>query len=370
MYNILDSGDPLNPIWVIIDRPYTRDTDHGYILSCGYGYNFKKTWKLSQAPEPFITCVDPTIYSTNFQADLVNLIARLHVYHPPLIVLLGDELLNSLVPSTKQKDKKAKSLIKWAGSLLKSPLLNFDHYIIGSYSPDFVTLNWDLHEIQGYIDFGHVKEEYDYYKQHLVLQPLPSRTVITTPTYDTVCDYLRYLLDSYHNGSLSFVSSDIETLRPRKSTEFHRKGHSGYIYTISLAPSLKEAISFCLWDYLPEQAVIIFRLLSRVLHEIPQIGQNYFSFDSHHLEAVGFRVCLNTCQDTLIRHHVLWPGLPHKLQFQTRQYTRENYYKDEGKNWSSKHKHQLMRYNCLDAMVTYEIYLRQEEEFNARPHLR
>ena len=215
---ISDSGDPVNPIWVILDEPYLRDTDHGYILrNCGYGFNFKKTWKLSGAPEPFITSLydlNSPLIIRDAAAAWQRLIGRLHTYHPPLIVVLGDDLLNHFVPSTKQKQAKNSSLTKWAGSLLKSPLLNYDHYIIGSYTPDFVSMNWTYHEIQGYIDFGHVKDECDYFCNHGSLNPLPIRNIITNPTYDNVCSYLLYLLDAFHGGKIPYVSSDIETIRP------------------------------------------------------------------------------------------------------------------------------------------------------------
>jgi len=368
---IRNYGDEKNPIWVIMEKPYAKDSESGYMLSCGYGYNFKKTWKLSGCDDPFITSVNPELdipYNWALQSNV--LITKLNNYQPKVIVVLGDDLLNLFVPATKQKNIKAGSLSKWAGSLLKSPLLTYDHFILGTYTPDFVSSNWDYHEIQGFIDFGHVKEEIDFFKTHGILQPLPMRTVITNPNYESLCDYLRWLLAAYGRGEFAFISSDIETIRPKKNTNFYTIGHSGYTYTISLAPSIKEAISFCLWDYPVEQAIKIWRLLDEVLTKIPQIGQNYFTFDSHHLEALGYTICLPQCSDTMLRHHILWPGLPHKLQFQTRQYTREPYYKDEGKNWSSKQKHQLMRYNCLDTMVTYEIWIAQEGEFNDRSYLR
>ena len=96
-----------------------------------------------------------------------------------------------------------------------------------------------------------------------------------------------------------------------------------------------------------------------------QIGQNWTSFDSHWLRALGFRVNLSLCEDTLIRHHILWPGLRHKLEFQTMQYTREPFYKWEGKGWSLRDGlGQLMKYNAKDAAVTYEIYEEQEKEFD------
>jgi hypothetical protein len=371
---IRDYGDEKNPIWVILKTPHTKDAENGYILSSGVGYNFKKTWKLSGCIDPYITCLNPDL---DVNTDLSpasgqwsTLLTRINNIQPKLLVILDDSLLVKFVPTTKPKTKNASPCTNWAGSLLKSQDIKHDHYIVGSYDPSYVSMNWDYHEIQGFIDFGHVKEEYDYLTQHGTLNPLPSRSIITNPSYENLCDYLRWLLISYDNNQLSYVSSDIETIRPKKDTPYHVIGHPGYTYTISLAPSIKEAISFCLWDYNTDQTIKIWRLLNEILSKIPQIGQNYFSFDSHHLEALGYRICLNLCQDTMLRHHILWPGLPHKLQFQTKQYTREPYYKDEGKNWSSKQKHQLMRYNCLDTIITYEIFLAQELEFQDRPHLR
>ena len=98
-----------------------------------------------------------------------------------------------------------------------------------------------------------------------------------------------------------------------------------------------------------------------------QLGQNYTTFDAHWLRALGFSVNLSLVHDTLIRHHILWPGLRHKLEFQTMQYTREPYYKEEGKSWSPREGiDKLMKYNCKDTLVTYEIYNAQELEFKER----
>jgi hypothetical protein len=67
----------------------------------------------------------------------------------------------------------------------------------------------------------------------------------------------------------------------------------------------------------------------------------------------------------MVAHHVLWPELPHKLEFLAMQYTREPYYKDEGRKWRpSEGKAKLMRYNCKDATVTYEVFLKELEELN------
>ncbi len=365
-------GNPKASIWVIMHSPCPRDTESGIILSSGLGFMFKKTWALANASNDFYACALCPCIGASYDENVrfSNLIDEINIHKPSLLVVLGDDMLNMFVPETKQRNEKASSLIKWAGSLLKCKFITHDHYVIGTYPPDFLSSNWDMHEIMGYIDLGHVAEEIKYYNENQCLKPLPNRTLITSPTYETIIDYLRYILDSYSTSKLAFVSSDIETIRPKKSSFYNVLKHPGYTYTISLAPSSKEGISFCLWDYPIEHAIKIWRLLGRVLAEVPQCGQNYFSFDSHHLEALGFNICLDKCYDTMIGHHILWPRLPHKLQFQTRQYTREPYYKDEGKNWSARFKNQLLKYNALDSTVTFEIMEAQQLEFQERPHLK
>lgn len=362
-----DRGDIKSPIWVILDAPYDTDTDKGYLLSGGYGFIFDKMWKEAGINvEPFITCFKPDIEVPNAYRNIVGDLDQLR---PPFIVPLGD-CVSRLCKTTQKKNKKGNvkfeaSLEKYAGSLLTADELHYDHYVIPCVAPDYIARDWAYRDIAISIDLGRVREEFNYFSNNKHLDPLPIRHLLTEPSFSEVMGFLNSLRNR------SYISTDIETIRPRKSKEgssfLH---HPGYPYTISFAYDSKNAISFSLWDYDPEENLRIWREVDYLLTNVPQIGQNYFTFDSHFLEALGFRPCLNKCQDTLIRHHILWPELPHKLQFQTKQYTRQPYYKDEGKQWSPKYKKALMKYNCLDTTVTYEVFERQEEEFAERPYLK
>jgi hypothetical protein len=368
-------GPETSPIWVILDSPYDGDSDIdpvtqidklGIILSGGYGYNFKKIWKMGglSLSDVHIRSNRPCIGASYVKENVLsNLLGDIDKYHPTFIVPLSDEVLNYLIPHTTQAKEKNSSLGKWAGSLLTSKYISYPHYIIGSQPPDWVTKNWAYNEIQAFIDFGHVREEFEYWTKYGTLNPLPRRNLITQPSYSDLVGYLHDCLN------VSMVSVDIETIRPKKGSTYYNI-NCGYPYTIALAKSPKDAISFSFWDYTPEQCVQIWRMLNEILSKVPQIGQNYFLFDSHYLEALGFRICLSSCFDTLIRHHILWPSLKHALHFQTRQYTREPYYKDEGRNFNVKRKTQFMLYNAKDAAVTFEIYEEQEKEFKERPHIR
>lgn len=360
-------GDVNRPIWVIISEPPNKDGEQGYLFSSGAGYNFKKIWKLAglSLDNVHIRSVRPCLGATYDKlTSLHKLLLDLQHYKPSIIVPLDDEILNYLVPRTTQIKEKNSSMRKWAGSILESVFINHPHYVIGSHDPMWVSQNWDYYEIQAYIDFGHVREEFDYYRLHNILQPLTKRQLVINPPFSTLMDYL------YDCLSLPIISHDIETIRPKKESFYHNTQHPGYPYTSAIAKNSQDGISFSFWDYSLDECVRLWRRLNELFSTVPQIGQNYFLFDSHYLRSLGFDICLDKCQDTYFRHHILWPGLEHKLQFQTKQYTRQPFYKDEGKNWSSKHKEQLYRYNALDAVVTYEIWERQEEEFNDRPHLK
>jgi hypothetical protein len=254
-------------------------------------------------------------------------------------------------------------LDKWAGSLLISPSFNFPHYCIPLWPVTYIFSDWSYRDIYCSIDLGKAKDEYDYYSNNSTLLPLPSYDIVTNPPTSTLLDFLSTCRDK------SYIGSDIETIRPARSSVLY-KGHPGYFYTIALSLNERTACSFCLWDYGREDTVKIWQELNYVLRFVPQLGQNYIQFDTHHEEALGFSPCVNRTIDTRIRHHILWPEMPHSLQFMTKQYTRQKYYKDEGKTWKPSQKIQLLVYNALDTLVLHPIYKGQEEEFNDRPYLR
>ena len=373
---IAHSGSPNNPIWVVVDRPFPRDAEKGTVFSAPYGWVFQKMWEEAGmgAYQPFIMSLRPDLDTPGDEVTAIrNFQSLVDVYHPPFILPMGKTATAMLCPETILRRKgKANanqtaeaSLDKYSSSLLVSPFITHEHYAIPQLSPDDIVANWGYRNIGIFIDLGRIRDEFTYYKANGKLQPPTDRELVLEPSYYDLMD----ILQRFRHPSLGFLSADIETIRAPKSSVLF-KNHPGFPYTLSLADSPNFGVSFSYWDYEPWQSVNVWRELNYLMANVPQIGQNYFSFDSHFLAALGFTICLDRCQDTLIRHHILWPELEHKLQFQTKQYTRQKFYKDEGKGWSPKNKKQLFHYNALDSTVTFEIYLAQEEEFNDRPHLR
>lgn len=369
---IANHGNPAAPIWIIVEQPYSTDLDKGYIWSGGAGYLHRKIWSLAGLPDPYIRVMKPCI-GASYDEDVIfsKLIVELCDAGTPFILPTSVNLFTKFCSTHVNKSQGKALFKKYAGNLLTSQSIPYSHYLIPQYDPAFVGANYDYMEIQAFIDLGHVREEWEYWQSHdHTLQPLPSRQLITEPSYDDLLSFLYRARFEHNSGTLPLISVDIETIRPKKKTPLYAVGHPGYPYTISLALSPTYGISFSLWDYTDVQLVKIWRELGWILANIPCLGQNFEVFDAHFLDAMGVPPNLFKFQDTLIRHHILWPGLPHTLQFQTKQYTREPFYKDEGKQWTPKHKAQLMRYNALDTTVTYEVYLAQEKEFEEKPHLK
>lgn len=358
-------GNINSPIWAIQYEPSDSDKIAGTLLSGSEGYHFDKMLKEIGLPEPYVTCVkDNVTLQGATDADLLKvLIDSGSNIKPNIILAIGSKINEFLCSETRNYKKPFDcKLDKWSGSILSSNSIPWPHYVVPLWEPSYIFMDWSYRDIYKFIDLGHAKDAYDYYTANSTLLPLPNYNITTNPTYP---ELLSFLSDC---RSAEYLSVDIETIRPTKGSKLF-KGHPGYLYTFGIAPNSKRAVSFCLWRYSRKQTVRIFQELDYLFRYVPQIGQNYFSFDTHFMESYGWKPCLERCQDTRIRHHILWPELPHSLQFLTKQYTHQKFYKDEGKTWKPSQLDQLLRYNALDAVVTYEVFEKQEEEFKERPHL-
>lgn len=286
-------------------------------------------------------------------AYISQFLEELTAYQPKIIIAAGATPLSILCPQTISKRDGVSKITQWRGSLLSSPKLGWPHYVIPVLHPAAILREWGERQI-AVLCLGKAYEEYEYLRKHGQLQPLTKRELITMPSYQTVMEFLHEA-----NESKEAVSNDIETIGGR------------WPYTISVATSPYRAISFGLWGYEANDSVKIWRQLDLLLSSHRTIGQNYIGFDCHQMYSIGFSPEVALVDDTMVRHHTIWPEFEHKLQFQTFQYTREPYYKDEGKLWSPKEGlDRLQLYNCKDTVVTYEIFQKQEEEFNDRPYLR
>lgn len=366
---ITPRGDPKAPIWFILAAPYGSDIPKGFLLSGGMGSVFDKMLKESNIDlrDCYFCCRAP---NSDDSHAFANLDGALSNYHPPFIGVLG-EVGAWFLPAELQErgqqntDFSKGQLQKYAGSLLKCQKLNYDHYMMPLYGPDRCIADWAERNVTTYVDLQKLKGELDYWKKYQKLMPLPERTLVYG---DLEIGELVSYIESFKSNSGKILSVDIETVYPKPGSAF--LPHPGYPITVGLADSAVFGLSFSLFRDIPQENRILWRSLESLLKSARILGQNFFNFDALFFQSLGYEITLEKVQDTLIRHHILWPELSHKLQFMTRQYTREPYYKDEGHGWSIKNMNRLRRYNCLDVCVTMEIYEAQETEFAARLHLR
>lgn len=286
---------------------------------------------------------------------------ELNVHKPTFIVPLGATPLGILCPFTIDKRTGHAAISKYRGSILRCDQLAWEHYVVPSFHPAFLFRAWEERQ-NAVLCLAKVADEWNWWRRHSSLNPLPQRKLVDTPGADDCIDYLLQCLATPDD---TIVSSDIENIGVyRGKYKTPQRNRIPYVIGFSHEPSF--GISIELAGFERNKQVAIWRLIDQVLRKKWILGQNFYTHDLPWLQYIGFTARPNRLHDTLIRHHVLWPELSHKLDYQTFQYTREPYYKDEGKNWTVKDKHILKRYNCKDVCVTLEIFKCQEEEFRQR----
>jgi DNA polymerase-1 len=108
------------------------------------------------------------------------------------------------------------------------------------------------------------------------------------------------------------------------------------------------------WDI--ETEARLWRQIGTVLEAKPMIGQN-LAFDSTFLYS-KFGIRVKVAGDTMVGQAIACPDFPKGLDFITSIYTREPYFKDEGKKWKNPgmSDEQFYLYNAKDSTCCLEAY--------------
>jgi uracil-DNA glycosylase family 4 len=173
---------------------------------------------------------------------------------------------------------------------------------------------------------------------------LPVRNLIIRPSFQQALEVLDELSHSPR------ICIDIETRRGRIACI-----GVGNSKDWSLCVPLERRDGSSYWS--ESQEAELFRAFSAIFEnpEIIKIGQN-FSFDFAFLH--GYRLLVQgDIWDTMWMHNLLWPDFEHGLHVLGSFYTREPYYKEEGKLWErSWDEDMFWQYNCKDVCVTTEVF--------------
>jgi uracil-DNA glycosylase family 4 len=357
-------GDPRAPIWLVGESPGADEDQAGVPFVCSSGRELDRMLAEAGVAQSLCCFVNPfKVRPPDNDIDRIEevgiakqvfidqFIEELNEYKPPFIATLGGTALQILCGFTIDPRDKESKISKWRGSLLNSEELSWPHYVIPNFHPAYILREWSDRAVAVFI-FSRLKEEFNYWNQNGKHQPLPERELIANPSQGEIEGYLNECLN--HPGP---TAADIELLARRVPI------------CISFSYSRRSAISVSLFDGTALGRT--WRLIDRVIREKRLVGQNWSTFDGHWMEALGFNNGVERLDDTLVRHHVLHPEMSHKLDFQVMQYTRQPFYKDEGRGWNLRDgMTKLKRYNCLDSVCDLEIYEEQEKEFDEQPQLR
>jgi len=180
----------------------------------------------------------------------------------------------------------------------------------------------------------------------------PEKNFIIRPTFEQVMETCQMLLSKAElSKNPIMVTCDIETLER-------------HIECVGLGWSRKNAICIPImcrashagyWSGFEEVEVV--QMLRKVLTHpnISIVGQNFF-YDFQYFAAY-WSMRPNYTMDTMLAHHVCFPGTPMGLNYISSLYCEHHrYWKDDGKEASKQHNdEERWAYNCRDCVITYEV---------------
>lgn len=238
-------------------------------------------------------------------------------------------------------------ITKWRGSQIKKPR----YAVVPTYHPAAVLRMWDWRWI-AVEDFKRARE---WMQSGFTI---PEYNFLPSPTYDECLRRLHFLLDQTDQRSYR-IAVDIET-------------RSKHIACLGIAHTAFDAICIPFMtvtgSYFREaEEIEIVRLLYRLLTHpnIEVIGQNFLYDQQYIARRLGFKARL--VHDTMVKHHLCFPGVSKGLDFISSMYNKYHcYWKDESKDWDPKlGEEQLWVYNCKDACATYEANEHLDETVKA-----
>jgi uracil-DNA glycosylase len=256
---------------------------------------------------------------------------------PNVIVTLGNTSLWALTGNW--------GITKWRGSQLEINLKGRTYKVVPTYHPAAILRQYDwrfiaVHDLR--------KAAAESLRPELTK---PAYKFIIRPSFAITTEILSELIRRAEAGTIE-LAVDLET-------------RGGRIACIGLAWSPLDAICVPLmsvkspegyWDYSSELLVV--SLLCRLLchPNVRLIGQNML-YDCQYF-AKEWGIMPKVEGDTMLLHHVLFPGLLKSLDFLSSLYLPfHQYWKDEGKEWNaSMPEDQLWIYNCRDAVAAWAVY--------------
>lgn len=273
-------------------------------------------------------------------AEGLELLKReIELCRPNVIIALGNTAMWALTGKW--------GVTSWRGSMMATDLplgLDYQPKVIPAYNPRIVMAQWSWRPIL-VADLRRAKRMSE--TRELIR---PDYEFIIRPSYTTAKGTLLKLLELVRLRKLP-LSVDIET----------RAGHTA---CIGVAWSKREAICIPLmcverldgyWT-LDQEHELMLLLRELLCHpNVEVVGQN-FSYDAQYFQR-HLMYTPRLVRDTMLAQHSCFSNLQKSLDFLSSMYCEFHlYWKDDGKDWNpSVPEDDLWRYNCIDAVVTFEV---------------
>lgn len=185
-------------------------------------------------------------------------------------------------------------------------------------------------------------------------RPIPPPVVWAPPTFLQAKARLEGWLARTQSGEPLRLACDIETARGNITCV----GWSDSPHFAMSIPLVRLDASYGFESYWsPNEETTLVKLQRTLLSHsnVSVIGQNFIYDMQYFIQQWGVRPRLGF--DTMLAHHLLFPGTPKGLDYLSSLYCRYHWYwKDDGKEWDSRGTlEQHLRYNAEDLLRTYEI---------------
>jgi uracil-DNA glycosylase len=201
-------------------------------------------------------------------------------------------------------------------------------------------------------------------------RPTPPPDVIHLPSFADADRVLGNWLITCASGNVLNLSHDIETSRGNITCMAFADGGYTSGSTALVLPLVRPTRSGKFENYWTAGEEFSLVRTARLLLSHPNvriIGQNY-NYDTQWIER-DWGIRPNLDFDTMLAHHLLWPGTPKGLDYLASLYNHYYWYwKDDNKEWDVKEGgwEAHLRYNAEDALRTYECATELRSQISAQ----
>lgn len=259
------------------------------------------------------------------------LLREIELVKPKMIIAMGEEALWMLTGM--------EGIAKWRGSMLRTP---DGIKVLPTYSIVTIFRQWELRPVV--VQDLRRAQAYSNGQEW----PEPEWVFYTRPSYGQVIATISALMDRAEEGPLK-LSVDIET----RAYNIACCGIAWSKHSALCIPFMELGKDHY-WSQ-AEESEIVHALYHLFRHpNVLCVGQNFIYDCQYFQRSWGFYPART--RDTMLTHHVLFPGMQKSLDFicsfHNEQYV---YWKDDGKTLDAdldEDKH--WRYNCEDCVRTYE----------------